>query len=429
MFQQILAADIATDAVVYGGAAVALVFAVILMLRRGKRRALTALAAVVAGAALGFVAIWLIVDVWDLLPIPITTKMKCWAIALLAGLALVAVNFRGSPRWRKVVAIIAIPVFVAVAGLGVNAEIGLNRTLGSLMGISTIPPIDLPPVAEPDTTDQNVPLWESWKPPADMPATGVQGITDIPNTKSGFIARPAGIYLPPAALVSNPPRLPFVLMLMGQPGNPEPKVIAEVLEKFAAVNNGLAPIVVVADQVGPEQNDTLCVDSKKFGKVETYLMKDVVDYARAKLGILEDREYWTIAGYSNGGQCAISLGAKHPDIFGNVLDISGEEYPGAENSAKNLAQVFNGNQAAYDAEKPINIMATRQYTDMTAIFTAGSDDAPYVATAKKVAAAAAAAGMDVHYFEVPNGGHTFAALSGGLQLGFEVLYPRLGLSR
>jgi hypothetical protein len=37
--------------------------------------------------------------------------------------------------------------------------------------------------------------------------------------------------------------------------------------------------------------------------------------------------------------------------------------------------------------------------------------------------------MTVTNYEVPNGGHVVKALNGGLNKGFEVLYPRLGLSR
>jgi enterochelin esterase-like enzyme len=162
--------------------------------------------------------------------------------------------------------------------------------------------------------------------------------------------------------------------------------------------------------------------------VEKYINVDVVNWAKANLNILPDRDHWTIAGYSNGGQCAISFALKYPKMWGNVVDISGEEFPGAEDPAGNLAEIFGGNQAAYDAQKPINIMKGKQFPDTTAVFTAGSDDVTYVAAAKAVSAAAKASGMTVTYYEVPNGGHVGIALNAGLTKGFEVLYPRLGLS-
>ena len=151
----------------------------------------------------------------------------------------------------------------------------------------------------------------------------------IPNSLSGFRSRPAGLYLPPAALVKQPPLLPPVVMLMGQPGNPDPSLQKSILDAFASRRKGLAPIVLVADQLGNPAIDPPCLDTAKHGRSEIFLVGDVVAWARANLRVLPDAAHWTIAGYSSGGQCALSLGAKHPEIWGNVLDISGEEYPGS----------------------------------------------------------------------------------------------------
>jgi len=261
-----------------------------------------------------------------------------------------------------------------------------------------------------------------------MPTRGTIGTEVIPATVSGFTARPAGVYLPPAALTAHPPKLPLVVLLMGQPGNPDPQYIAAVLDRYAAAHQGLAPIVVVADQLGDPTVDTLCLDTAKFGKVETYVNTDVVAWARTHLNILGTRDSWTIAGYSHGGQCAISFAAKHPDLWGNVLDISGEEYPGAEHAATTLADVFAGNQAAYDAQTPAVILSQHSYPDTTAIFTVSTDDSAFMPGVKRVSAAAQAAGMHVTYGEVLNGGHVIGALNGGLDQGFAALYPRLALS-
>lgn len=429
MFADLLAANITTPFIVATAAVIAAAFFIVLFLRPSGRWAAQAVIAVLSGALVGVVLTWLATDVFDVFGIDFTSTTVFWFAAFTGSLMLAAINLRHSPRWRKAVAVIAIPVFTISAGLGINAEFGLNRTLGAFFGISTAQDITLGQRSDPSTPTPAGPLWERWKAPADMPVAGKQGKTAIPATASGFTARDAGIYLPPAAQVPNAPQLPLVVLLMGQPGNPDPVEIASVLDTYAAKNGGLAPIVVVADQIGPDQNDTLCLDSSRYGKVETYIMKDVLDYATTHLNILRDSKHWTIAGYSNGGQCAISLGAKHPDVFGNILDISGEEYPGAEDPAGNLAAVFNGNEAAYDAQKPVNILARTTYKDTTAIFTVGGNDRTYIPAAEIVSAAAEKAGMATTYYVVPNAGHVEDALLGGLDKGFEVLYPRLGLSK
>ncbi|MCP1413226.1 alpha/beta hydrolase-fold protein [Paenarthrobacter sp. A20] len=424
----ILKLDISGPVVMAIAGAIGAVFFLVLFLRPTARWALTAIVAVVSAALLGWLTVWLIEDVMDVFHVGLTPRVWFWAVACFAALGLAAVSFRHSRPWRKVVAAFAIPVFLLVAALGINAEFGLNKTLGSALGISTEGAIQLNK-PNPDASIPAGPLWQSWKPPATMPAKGKVGTQVIPATASGFDARPAGIYLPPAALTDNPPRLPLYVLMMGQPGLPDPQYVSAALDEFAAKNNGLAPIAIVADQIGPDENDNLCLDTAKYGNVEKYINEDVVNWAKANLNILPDREHWTIAGYSNGGQCAISFAVKYPKMWGNVVDISGEEFPGAEDPAGNLAAIFGGNQADYDAQKPINIMKGKQFPDTTAVFTVGSDDVTYVAAAKAVSAAAQAAGMTVTYYEVPNGGHVGIALNAGLTKGFEVLYPRLGLSR
>jgi len=216
--------------------------------------------------------------------------------------------------------------------------------------------------------------------------------------------------------------------MMGQPGDPDPSYVAETLDAMAARNNGLAPIVIVADQLGDPNIDPLCLDTAKYGNAETFLTQDVVNWARTNLNIIQDPRYWTIAGYSNGGQCAISLFAKHPRLWSNVIDISGEEFPGTEILDATLQDVFGGNTAAYDAQKPVNLLANRHFTGTTAVFTVGSNDAGFIPGTHRVAAAAEAAGMAVTYWESPNGGHVFPALTDGLDKAFEMLYPKLGLT-
>ena len=54
-----------------------------------------------------------------------------------------------------------------------------------------------------------------------MPAVSRNGPVIIPATVSGFRARDAHLYLPPAVLVPNPPELPVLVMMMGLPGGPD----------------------------------------------------------------------------------------------------------------------------------------------------------------------------------------------------------------
>ena len=408
----------------------AAVFIYLLGRGSGASWVLTVIVLLIVGAMVGAGALWFAVNVLDWFGGPVIDAAWLWVAAASAGITVAIWNLWHSRWWRKLIAVLAIPLFAATAVFGINAAYGLNPTIGSMLHISTATTIDLDPPDAPPTGDPAEPLYLTWTPPPGMPATGATGLVEggVPNDVSGFPARPAQVYLPPSALVEEPPRLPLVIMMMGQPGDPDARAIANVLDDFAARNNGLAPIALVVDQLSDPSLDPLCLDTG-LGKVETYLMQDVIPWAKANLNVLQGTRYTTVAGYSNGGGCAAYFGAKYPDVFGNLLAISPVEFAGSEHSDDVLRTVFDGDQAAYDAVKPANIMAAMApYPDTTAIFTAGEDDSGYAPGTERLADAAASAGMVTTFFLVPDADHGVSGLDGGLEKGFEVLYPRLGLS-
>ena len=411
---------------------IALAFLVFLVARRpSRRRVLVALIALASGALAAGVVLT-VVSATNALGVVLSATSSAWVIAGFAGIALGIASFWSMRGWRTIGVAFAIVSFVVAGTLGVNADFGLDPTVGALAGVSTLNEVTVPVVTAtphpiPTVLDGGA-LWANWVAPKDMPAQGTTSEVQIPGLISGFTARPSGLYLPPAALVKNPPELPLVIMMMGQPGNPDPSFQAAILDQFASRHAGLAPIVLVADQVGNPAVDTLCLNTTRHGNSETYITQDVVNWAKLHLHILPDPAHWTVAGYSNGGECAVSFGAKYPNIWQNVLDISGEEYPGSDQSASVLASVFRGNGSAYRATWPVNILATGSYPDTVGIFTVGSNDYGYRKQALLVSAAATAAHWKTTYFEVLNGGHVLGALNGGLAEGYKVLYPRLGLS-
>ncbi|HEV7183513.1 MAG TPA: alpha/beta hydrolase-fold protein [Leifsonia sp.] len=427
MFDALLATDIVDGPVIVVFTVLAAVAAVVLLVRRPTGRWLvTSGIALAIGLAIA-VSLWLVtVRLLNLWGGSLGLGNYLWVTATCGGVCLAIVNLWRSRVWRKVVAAVSIPVFLITGTLAVNASYGINHSLGNLIDVSTEKPIHLTP--HPAAAGYDAHLWKHWKPPADLPAKGRVGTQVIPNTRSGFRSRPAGIYLPPAALVKHPPRLPLVVLLMGQPGNPDPLQAAVVLDKFAAAHHGLAPIVIVPDQLGDPLQDPLCLDTYKYGKAETFLTKDVVTWADAHLNIAHDHRFWTIAGYSNGGQCALSIAVKHPHMFSNLIDVSGEEFPGAEHAGAIVKEVFGGNASAYEAQKPLEIMKAHRYPGMTAVFTAGDDDPVYRLVAAKAALLARSCGMTVDHFEIHGGGHGQKALTDGLEEGFRVLYPVLGLA-
>ncbi len=360
-----------------------------------------------------------------------------WAIGAFGAVGLAVANLWRSRWWRKAIAVLAIPVFVAAGAVGINAVYGLNATVADMVGISVTHPIALPvshpaPSAVPAWTPQDgTSLYQAWRAPADMPKLGRQGTVTIPATESGFRARAAGLYLPPAALVPDAPELPLVILMMGYPGNPNPNRVAKVVDQYQQAHEGLAPIVLVADQVGT-QGDPTCTDSRMYGNAETYVTKDVVTWARTNLHVIQDPKYWAIMGYSNGGGCAIKYGALMPKTFGNIVDISGEPFPGSVHPNLAIQRAFAGNAKAFEAAKPMNIMRKANpwaYDGVHAVFTYGALDPKYGPDQKRMSEFARTMGMTVTLTAIPGAVHVGPAFTGGVAAGLDVLYPLWGLSR
>lgn len=392
----------------------------------GLARLRTAGLAFAGGAAAGVITL-LICEAWlNIFGLPLDTDTRAWVVAAFGGVALALANLWRT-RWRrKIAAVAAVALFISTAALGINAAYGLNTTLGALLDLHTSGHLALPKLDPKPVSLQ--PLWKTWKAPAGMPASGRSGAVTIPATASGFHARDAHLYLPPAALVPNPPQLPVLVMMMGQPGGPDQdKSSVRELNALARQNHGLAPIMLTIDQLGNPFNNPVCVDSD-IGKVYTYVTKDVVNYIRRNLNVDPRRAEWAVGGYSNGGECALSFGAKRPDLFGTILDISGELKPLDGTEAHTVSVIFKGNREAFAAEEPANIMKARRYPDELAIFTSGSLDRVYGPQAEAAAQDAKAAGMRTRSF-VGNGvGHRGDALDFGARTGLPLLYPRFGLA-
>ncbi|GAA1446808.1 alpha/beta hydrolase [Leifsonia poae] len=418
--------DIVEGPVIYLVFSLAAAGAVFLLLRRPTPRWLLTVAIALGAGLVAAVVTWFVaIRTLNLFGMGLGMRNYVWIAATFCGVFLAVASLWRSRWWRTLVAAVCIPLFAIAGTVAINADYGLDRTLGSLVGVPTDPTIQL---AGTTATSDLSTLWKTWKAPADMPATGRAGVQVIPNTRSGFHARPAGIYLPPAALVENPPRLPLLVMMMGQPGHPDPGLIASILDPIAARHHGLAPIVVMPDQLGEPTQDPLCLNTARYGDAQTYLARDVPDWALKHLNISRDHREWTVAGFSNGGECALALTVTYPTLFGNLIDLAGEAFPAAEVPGPVLANVFHGDQSAYDRIKPLNMMAGKRYSRINAVFAVGQFDPYYPPISHRMAQAARAHGMRVWDEVVPGADHSAATVIDGLPVGLRDLYPSLGLS-
>ncbi|PTT18589.1 esterase [Microbacterium sp. HMWF026] len=403
------------------------VLAVLLWKRR--RLVLTGLIGIAAGAVMFVVAKTL--EAADTFEGPLPGAAIWWAAGAAAGAAVGVTGLCRAPWPRRISGVIAILAGLLAGAVGVNTSYGVTHNLAAILGVQALDPASLP--SQDASTGDPATLYQRWQPPADMPAKGsvsaLTGATQIPTGQ--YAARDASLYLPPAALVANPPALPLLVFMMGQPGSPDPTSLAKALDAFAAQNKGLAPIAIVVDQLTAPDRDPACEDSATFGAVSTYINERVPQWAAKNLNIVSDHRYWTIGGFSNGGSCAAMYGAKHPDVWGQMLDVMGNEFPGSEHVAQTVTDVYQGDAAAFQANKPSVLMAAAApgtFAGHTAVFTWGSADTTYGPGQLANSQAAQAAGFTTLTYIVEGGGHTGETLDASLAWVVPALAPVLGLA-
>jgi S-formylglutathione hydrolase FrmB len=387
----------------------------------------------VAVAAILLALIWLWLHVARPWPDPLPVSVLTWVGVGLLGIALLVTGWPRQRWYVRVISVGAALLLVVGAADGVNAVYGAYPTVASALQLAPHDVVAsssvLPWTPRQAAATSAGPLSTTWHPPADLPSHGAVTEVAVPALRSGFAARKAWVYVPPAYLSSNRPALPLLLLVGGQPGNPRDWLdggqLAQRMDAWANAHGGLAPVVVMPDALGSQTANPLCMDSA-LGKVDTYLSQDVVTWAVDTLQVDPDRAHWAVGGFSYGGTCALQLATAHPDLFPTFFDGSGQSRPTLGDDARTVKATFGGNRTAFDAVDPLHEMAARRYPGSAGYLVVGKDDPKYRAQAQDVAAAARAAGMTITYSERP-GTHSWDVTGPGLVDALPWLATRMGL--
>lgn len=379
------------------------------------------------------VVIWLAGDVFKVFgEEPLAVSIVAWVVAggavVGAVLGALAVPVRPRRWWH-----IATGVLLIVAAV-LSSAIGANRVAGyfenphqvasevSTAMLPGLPPLHLDSI-------QNADLARVWSPEPGAPTQGMLVQQAIPGATSGFKARPAIIYLPPAALSDRPPRLPVIIAFSGEPGAPDQIVEAghlrDLAEQYQRLHGGVSPIVVAPDQLGSEHANPMCLDSK-LGNAGTYLTVDVVTWIRQHLPVAQDAAHTAILGFSEGGTCAVQIGFGHPEIAATIVPISSELQPTM--GPDTVKDAFGGDAARYVANTPLALLAAHgPYQDLRAAFFVGENDKTYGAWAKTLTQAAKARGVNATLTYAPGTGHDWHTAAYGVRESFPLLIARFGL--
>lgn len=369
-------------------------------------------------------------NVWmhfaDQLPLSVHAWLAIGVFTLAVTVSYLA---RGrAPRSAVAATVAAVVVLLACAN-HVNAVYGAYLTPRDALQIAHSSDIALRDTPRrqhliPDTE----PVAAQWDSPAGLPVQGKMTSASIPSPTSGFHARDAKIYLPPAYFADPQPQLPVLILLSGQPGSPQdwPSAgrLAHLMDAFAATHRGLAPVVVVPDATGGLFADPLCVDSPR-GHVDTYLARDVPAWITTHLTVDTDPAAWAVGGASYGGTCALQLATNHPDVYPTFLDVAGAAQPSLGDRHRTIAEIFGGDTHAFARVNPLDVMRTRRYPDSAGAIVVGADDADK-ADAATVYRATRAAGITSHYRELP-GSHDWWLFRAALNSELPWLAQRIGL--
>ena len=354
----------------------------------------------------------------DALPL----SVPFWVGLGVLAISLAVIGWRRQ-RWLwRGVAVLAVLLVVVGSANQVNRVYGSFATVDAALQLAPYDQgeaVDLSPDVGPPgpvvpATGQT--LAQVWRPPADLPAHGEVTQVDIPGATSGFDARPAWVYLPPAYLTQRPPLLPVWVLLSGQPGSPrdwlDGGALAQQMDAFAAAHGGLAPVVVMPDALGSETGNSLCLDSR-LGKAATYLSVDVPNWITSQLTVDTDHAHWLVGGLSFGGTCALQMAVSHPDVYAQLLDASGQQEPTLGTRQLTVQRAFGGDDAAFTAVNPLDQLRTEQLPGSSAFIAVGTQDPVYQPQAATVRDALTAAGARVTYQEFP-GGHSWAVWGAAL---------------
>lgn len=416
-------------------------FGMLLLLfpRKQPKWLLKAVVLVIAAFGIAYGVQWLLVWVLYVIGDQLPTSVLVWGAVGFSALLLAVFGMRGIGFWRKAATPIAVVAVLLLSGLQINAYYGQYETVGSFYNADTagLTALSAQEMRNPQVpkTHQNtsLPAASYWKKPTNMPQNGKIVTANIPGKTSGFNAREAIIYLPPAYLTSQPPELPVLVLVAGQPGGPQRWIgagkLESIMNQFAHQHQGLAPVVAVVDPNGSTLGNTMCMDSQ-IAKAGTYLSVDVPTWIKTNLNVQTDTSRWGFGGFSFGGTCALQMGTANPKIYPNIIDLSGQAEPALSvNRSQTIQLAFNGDVKAFDVNTPLYLLKKNSYPASFAYISVGASDKHYGPDARIVSEVAKAAGMHVVEAQQPGDGHSWASARAGLSDALNLLAPRLGMSQ
>jgi enterochelin esterase-like enzyme len=98
--------------------------------------------------------------------------------------------------------------------------------------------------------------------------------------------------------------------------------LGEVLEAANALSTMIVGVHGLADDDARLQEYSPVFDAERFAAHEKFFVDDVRQWVQARFGVALPAEHTAVWGASLGGELALALGLRHPDIYGAVFSAS-----------------------------------------------------------------------------------------------------------
>ncbi|OFJ72082.1 hypothetical protein HMPREF2851_03855 [Actinomyces sp. HMSC064C12] len=410
--------------------ATALMFSLAAGAKKYFRKAFVAL---LAGGGASAITLLVIDYLWVPFPDGLDWHIYIWIVLAVSALVMggFALGIKAptlARATRFLGALVAVAVFAAGASLGTNAVYQAYPTMESFFGPSKIDTVSWKKLHLAAGSERKLDA----KSFGNIPKRGVLTKVTIPGKKSGFRARPANIYLPPAALGPRPPKLPVLVLLAGIPGTPNDWVrlgnAPMMAERYASTHSGVAPILVLADVTGSTTYNTLCADSTR-GNASTYATKDMPEWVKANLPAAASADKWLVAGVSFGGTCAVQFALQAPNTYRHFFDMSGEAEQKIGTRRYTIQHAFAGDAEKWKLYQIPPLLQNGHFPAMSGRFGLGIEDKFAGAKTRRVHAQAKKKGIDVGQIVYTQGRHSWAVWRSLLKQQWPWMMQQLGIEK
>lgn len=141
------------------------------------------------------------------------------------------------------------------------------------------------------------------------------------------------VYLPPGHDRTPSRRFPSVLVLTGFTGLGESpwqrqafgEALDERMDRLIRERK-VPPMVVATPDCMTALGGSQYVDSAAVGRYETFVVREVVPFLDRHFPTVPEARRRAVCGKSSGGFAALTLGMRHPDVFGALASHSGDAY-------------------------------------------------------------------------------------------------------